>query len=55
VKELNINLKVVETAREVSIYIFNIAYRRESKCKVICLYILTKAIGSRINSFKKCL
>jgi hypothetical protein len=55
VKELTVDLKVIETAREVNICIFNIAYRRESKCKVICPYILTKAISSRINSLKKCL
>jgi hypothetical protein len=47
------DLKAIKTARKVNTCIFNIAYKRESKYKVIYLYILTKAISSRIIPFKK--
>jgi hypothetical protein len=43
-----VDLKVVETTREVSTSISNIAYRRKRKYKVIYFNILTKAISSRI-------
>jgi hypothetical protein len=47
-EELTVDLKVMETAREVSTGISSIAHGRKCKCKVICPNILTKAIGSRI-------
>jgi hypothetical protein len=47
-EKLIVDLKVIETAREVNISIFNIAHGRKCKCKVICFNILIKAISSRI-------
>jgi hypothetical protein len=48
VEELIVNLKAIETIREVNISIFNIAHGHKRKCKVIYFNILTKAISSRI-------
>jgi hypothetical protein len=48
VEELTVDLKVVETAREVSTGISSIAHGRKRKCRVICPNILIKVISSRI-------
>jgi hypothetical protein len=53
VEELSVDLKAVETAREVCPGVLIVAYRRKSQGRIVCSYILAEATGSQVIPFQE--